>query len=367
MKIALYNPYLTDIAGGGERHFLTIAQYLSRQHQVDIVIPKFKKSDLEKFAVLKKNLSQQFNLNLDKVNFTNGPFGLKTNWRQRLQFTKQYDIFYYMTDGSLFISKAKLNIVHFQIPFNKRPHLWQKLKLKTWQVKTSNSFFTKEYIEKTWRTTIDYVHWGSINSQDFFSLTKKNVILNVGRFFSPKGNKHCKRQDFLVKTFKKMCDQGLKDWRLIFNGPTDKGKDNLKYAKKVVKLAQGYPIIFRHQSLFKALQRDYGQAKIYWHATGYGINQQKNPQAVEHLGLSTIEAMAAGAVPIVIKKGGQPEAVTHAIDGLLWNSQKELISQTRSLIDDNQLLDKLSHRAIIKSKQFSYQKFCRQTKKIFKI
>ena len=131
-----------------------------------------------------------------------------------------------------------------------------------------------------------------MNTKLFTPLPKKNIILNVGRFFSPSVNKHCKRQDLLVTVFKTMCDQGLKNWQLIFNGSVDNGRDNLNYFNQVKKSAAGYPIIFHQNSRFKILQQDYGQAKIYWHATGYGLDETTNPQAMEHLGISTVEAMA---------------------------------------------------------------------------
>ncbi len=115
------------------------------------------------------------------------------------------------------------------------------------------------------------------------------------------------------------------------------------------------------------LQKQYGQAKIYWHATGYGINENTNPQAVEHLGISTIEAMSAGAVPIVINKGGQPEIVTHNINGLLWQSQDELINYTNQIIENPKLQHKLAKAAQERSKDFSKTRFCQTTKKIFRL
>lgn len=364
MKIGLYSPFLADNIGGGERYLLTVAECLLPRHQVDMIIASGKKLDLKR---LKQHFINTFNLKLDKLNLVTGPFGPGRSSRDRSRFTKQYDVFYYMTDGSFFISRAKLNALHFMIPFNQPPSFWQRLKLNSWQVKTSNSFFTKKALERIWKINIDYVHWGAVKSQDFQPLPKKNIILNVGRFFSPQGNKHCKKQHFLVKSFIKMCCSGLKNWRLVLNGPVDRGQDNQAYFEKVKKLARGYPVIFHTQGNFQQLQQNYGQAKIYWHATGYGVDENKNPQAVEHLGMSTVEAMSAASVPIVIKKGGQPEIVTHGINGLLWSSQKELIAQTQAVIANQALWQKLSRQAKIRARDFSPQKFCQVTKEIFQL
>lgn len=360
MKIGLYSPFLADNIGGGERYLLTVAECLLPQHQVDLIVPQLTHGLPEKFR-------RNFNLKLAGLNFVSGPFNPASSGLDRTKFTRQYDIFYFMTDGSFFIPQAKLNVVHFMIPFNKQPNLWQKLKLKAWPVKVANSFFTKNSLEKNWKIKIDYVHWGAVDQSDFHPMAKQNIILNVGRFFSPSNNKHCKRQDFLVTTFKALCDQGLINWRLILNGPIDQGQDNLSYANQVAQLAKGYPITIRHQGNFLKLQQDYGQAKIYWHAAGYEVNETTNSQAVEHLGLSTVEAMSAGAVPIVINKGGQPEIVTTGINGLLWDNQLDLMKQTQAIIHDPKLFHKLQFQAQLRAKDFSKSKFCEQTYKILNL
>ena len=361
MKIGLYSPFLADNIGGGEHYLLTVAECLLPQHQVDLIVPRQTLGLSDKFR-------RSFNLKLSGLNFVVGPFNSQSSGLDRAKFTRRYDVFYYMTDGSFFIPQAKFNAVHFMVPFNQPPNLWQRLKLKAWPVKTANSFFTKKHLEKKWRIQINYVHYpAAIDSSFLGTSPKKNIILTAGRFFSSSGNKHCKRQDFLVKTFKILCDQGLTGWQLILSGPIDKGKDNLNYAKKVAQLAKGYPITIRHEGSFKQLQQDYCQAKIYWHAAGYGQDQENNPEAVEHFGITTVEAMSAGAVPVVINQGGQPEIVTNGINGLLWNDQADLIKKTSAIIQDHKLFHKLQLQAQLRAKDFSKDKFCQETYKIFNL
>lgn len=364
MKIALFSPFAAETLGGGERYLLTIADCLLTHHQVDLIIPRHKS---QLIPGLKQKFIDNFHLRLDGLNVVAGPFGFGGSAGKRWRFTGNYDVFYYMSDGSFFLPHAKRNIVHFMIPLNQAPNLFQRLKLNFWQIKTTHSEFCKKALERIWKIKIDFVHHGAVDTKLFKPKAKNNLILSVGRFISPEGGKHCKRQDFLITSFKKMCDQGLKDWQLVLTGAVEQGEDNFNYLKSAQKLAKGYPIKFHLDANFKDLLKDYGEAKIYWHATGYGTDEQTNPQAMEHFGISTIEAMAAAAVPVVIKKGGQTEIVNHAIDGLLWENQSQLIEQTLSLIRDEKLRIRLARGAQNRAKDFSLNKFCQTTKKIFNL
>jgi len=368
-KVGLYSPFMSENIGGGERYLLTVAECaLTNNCNVDLIIQSNIFNSAKEKEKLKQKFTNNFKLDLNNLNIINGPFGKKTSAISLYNFTKKYDSFYYMTDGSFFIPGSKNSAIHFMIPFkNPTGSKLNQLKLKFWKTKTSNAIFTKNIIEKNWKTKINYVHWGAVSKKDFKPLKKQNIILNVGRFFSNSGSKHCKRQDILVEIFKKMCDKGLKNWQLILLGTIDIGKDNEEYAQKVAQMAKDYPIKIVHKSTFKDLQNYYGHASIYWHATGYGLNEFEFPTKMEHLGLSTIESMAAGCVPVVIKKAGQRETVKDGENGLMWETQEECIEKTLSLINNQKLMKKLSVNAIDRSENFSKENFYKMTKKILNI
>ncbi len=107
MKIGFYTPYL-HILGGGERYVLQMASVLSEKHQVDIFGDK----------TFKKKAQDFFGFNLEKVNFIADIFRgeHKKNIFSKLHSTKNYDSFFYVTDGSLFVSLAKKNYLIIQVP-----------------------------------------------------------------------------------------------------------------------------------------------------------------------------------------------------------------------------------------------------------
>jgi hypothetical protein len=74
----------------------------------------------------------------------------------------------------------------------------------------------------------------------------------------------------------------------------------------------------------------YGKSQIYWHAAGFEIDEHKNPELTEHFGISTVEAVSAGCIPLVIPYGGQREIIKSA--DLHWESVDELVQKTKAVI-----------------------------------
>jgi glycosyltransferase involved in cell wall biosynthesis len=101
----------------------------------------------------------------------------------------------------------------------------------------------------------------------------------------------------------------------------------------------------------------YKKSKIYWHAAGYGIDQWQQPEKVEHFGITTVEAMAAGCVPIVINKGGQKEILGTQLATLLWDDLPAAEHITSQLIDDPKSMKHLSQIAQQRAQYFSQTRF----------
>src|SRR5262249_31745169 len=81
----------------------------------------------------------------------------------------------------------------------------------------------------------------------------------------------------------------------------------------------------------------------------------------EHFGIVTVEAMAAGCVPVVVNKGGQREIVQHGVNGFLWNTLEELKGYTQLLARDEPLWARLSDAARLRARDFSREGFRRRS------
>lgn len=353
MKIGIYSPYL-DTAGGGEKYMLTIAEVLSLDHQVEV----FLDTHLESVGAekIKVKIVKLHGLDLSKVKFISAPFN-KGDFFKRLKFLKNYDVIFFLTDGSLFFSTARKSFIHFQVPFEySNQGVWQRKKLKTWKKAIYNSKFTQDIVEKSWPIKGEVIY-PPVNISLFKPLKKEKQIISVGRFF---GYLKSKKQELLIDSFKRLVDEkGLKGWSLHLAGSALEG--DKPYIEELKQLGSGYDIFLHPNATLDELKKLYGQSSIYWHATGFGDDDPKN---WEHFGITTVEAMSAGVVPVAINKGGQTEIVENGVNGFLWDTLDEMLKQTHELIKDPKKMSRFSKEAIERSEMFSKDNFSDKIKKL---
>lgn len=349
MKIGIYDPYLDDL-GGGEKYMMTIAECLSKNHEVSVFWDK--RQDLD-------DLLQRFSLDLTKVKLKKNIFSKEVGLWEKLFETKKYDAIILLSDGSIPFTLSKKLFLHFQQPIEhlSNPSFKNKLKLSRVNGIFYNSEFTKSFNEKTLSEKKSRVIYPPINLLQK-NVKKENIILHVGRFrVKNVGLSDYKKQDVMVKVFKEMVDnKKVKNWKFVL-AVSIKQEDKEKF-EQLKNIAKGYPIEFLINKSNNELWDIYNKAKIYWHASGYGEDLENHPEFAEHFGISTVEAMGAGSVPVVINAGGQKEIIKHKENGFLWNTLPELQKYTEELTENNSLWTKMSKEATLKAKTFSKENFC---------
>ena len=357
MKIGVYDPYL-DTLGGGEKYMLTAASCLSEKHEVFVF---WNQSDILDKA------QKKFELSLSKVKLTPNIFSQDVSTFKRFLESKKYNAIFFLSDGSVPLVASSL-YVHFQFPVDwvNTTGFLEKQKIKRMKKIICNSNFTKEHIDKKFSTDSVVLYPPTYFKSKMPNVdlgNKQNIILNVGRYATFPNKASVKKQEFMIDAFKRMCDLGLKDWKfhlVVSFLDTDKG-NAVKLKDKIGK----YPIEIFENVSFEKLSERYKVSKIYWHAAGFGEDLAVHPERAEHFGITTVEAMLNGVLPIVIDAGGQKEIVQDFEAGFLWTNDIELIEKTFLVAKDPKLWERLSKNATKSAARFSTDTFCHQIINLF--
>lgn len=361
MHICFYSPYLPQHFGGGEKHLLDVAVTAARSHTVSIAISGSHSAiELEAY---KKKYELFYDLALEEVHFITTPLGTSEFFATKLNWTKNFDGLYYVTDGSFFFSLAKHNFLHVQIPFTHALSMTDKAKLLCWQHINTNSGFTKKVIEKKWGVKVQEVLHPMVDLSKLKVAKKEKIILNVGRFFK---QLHSKRQDVLVSAFKQLIEKHTKlmqGWQLYLVGSVE----DQAYLKEIKAAAAGIPIVVETKLDRQELLKLYSKSSIYWHATGFEVDEWQEPSKVEHFGITTIEAMAAQALPLVVAKGGQAEVLGALTERLSWQTITECVEKTAALINDSKQAEALRPVVMKQAAQFSKEIFEKKVEKLFSV
>jgi glycosyltransferase involved in cell wall biosynthesis len=336
MKIGIYNPYF-DSFGGGERYVLTLAEHWSQKHDVHI---------FWRDTTILEEASKRFNLNLSRVSVDANVF-LDGSLLQKISTTKSFDAMVILSDGSVPMSLAKRNILHFQVPFTHvSMPFWKSMMYSTI---VCNSEFTKKYLDPS-ISIKRVVIYPPVDVEKIKLGKKEKSIVTVGRF---NGLYNAKKQQVLIDAFKKASkNNALKGWKFQLAGSML--ESDKEFLDSLEKSAKGFPIEFYPNCSFERLQSLYSTASIYWHAAGFG---ETKPEHMEHFGISTVEAMAAEGVPVVFNGGGQPEIVQDGVSGNVWATPEELIEKTVQIICNESLRSTLSKEAKKRSDIFSKYRF----------
>lgn len=347
-KVGLYDPYL-DTLGGGEKHILSILEVFAEQgFEIDILWNNDLSDEIKKRFSFSSQLIDQLKW-VDKKNLKN---------------LQPYDYFFYVTDGSYFFSRAKKNFVFCMVPNKKLYNLNLLNRLKLWNYRfISNSPFTSSWL-KRWGVSstvvLPYINDKLIKKNN---IKKENIILSVGRFFP---QLHSKNQGEMIRAFKKLKKMSKKfvDYKLVLAGGLR--DSDLSYFEELKKLANNDPsIIFEINISFDELYRLYGRSKYFWHFTGLGTDEKINPEKVEHLGITPLEAMASGCLTFCYKAGGPKELIKDNDNGFLFSNVDDLVNKMIKVNSNETIQKKVVTREFqFVQENFSYEVFKRNVLKL---
>lgn len=337
LRIGLYSPYFGAVWGGGEKYLACTARALKDarpQDEVEIVGPVpvtagrcFEMLGVDLTGVGLRTTNRRVTAAHRALNRAGWlrPLRNRVLGSQAARAGQDYDVFVPMVYAIRPAAPRRRAAMLCQFPYRD-----PGAELAGYDPIICQSEYVRGWVHEYWRREAVVVN-PPIDVPDAEPewAAKRPLILSVGRFFS---GGHSKRQDLLVDAFRALVDAGLEGWELHLAGTVHRDAHHAGYFERVAARAAGYPIVLHPDVSAAELHRLYSEAAIYWHAAGYGAEEAAEPERLEHFGMSTAEAMAAGVVPVVFAAGGQLEVVDDGITGRVWHDVAGLLDATREIV-----------------------------------
>jgi glycosyltransferase involved in cell wall biosynthesis len=382
MRVGIYNEP-SGTMGGSEYVVSVMAHAASERHEVEIVH--------HNPALALEHLMELSGLDLRSVRLRfvecehrpdpRTPSGLRhlgeryraeRAWHQTL--SRPYDVFVASTHGVPPFCHAHTGVLLTLFPADDRRHMWPWADTSAPWLKGA---VRRSYFDWVWRRRFgSYRHRLSISKYaqawtkawwhvdtgilyppvdtSFEPAPKAKLLLSVGRFAT---YSHSKRQLETMTAFRDVKAAALPDWCYYSVGGLSGDARDRQYFEEVSRIADSCGARATANVPRAELRRLFARASIFWHAAGYGTAGGASPFEAEHFGIATVEAMAAGAVPVVFDHGGQSEIVEHGTSGYLWKTLDELRQYTIDLARDAGLRQRMGDAARRRAARFSREAF----------
>ncbi|MPY95238.1 MAG: glycosyltransferase [Acidimicrobiia bacterium] len=219
--------------------------------------------------------------------------------------------------------------------------------LADYQGVVANSVFTQGWVRRLWGRESGVLH-PPVTAQP--RVAKEPVLLGVGRFFDPAAG-HNKRQVELVRAFRQLRATGRAEgWELHLVGGCDRLGE--PYLARVRAEAKGLPVHVHANASGATVRGLYGKASVFWHLTGLGEDPDDHPERFEHFGITTVEAMSAGVVPVVLGQAGQLELFEDGQAGFHVAGIEDLVSRSLELIASPARRERMADAAVQRAQAF---------------
>lgn len=269
-----------------------------------------------------------------------------------------YDLAIVMTNGMPPESRAGRSLLVVQFPFEPLRDWRARQRVLSYAGVIVYSEYVRGWLRRLWGVDATIVN-PPVDGGTYDPRRKRNRVLAVGRFFV---GAHEKRHDVLIAAWSALESQLDADWRLTLAGGALPDPSTRDYLDRLARAAEGHRIDLAVNVPEPELRAHYGESQVFWHATGFG-RLPDQPEKAEHFGLTTVEAMSYGAVPVVYADGGQLEIVSDS-NGHTWRTATELADLTLALAADHERRHRLAATASQSVAKFSFAQFSAKVRRL---
>ena len=345
----VYTPFDLRI-GGGERYILSIAQSLSEEYEVWFLTPHYT-SKLRFLQVMDDLNIPETTIHISDLNSISRKVTPDLLIAMGNHLTPPIP------------GMARKNVYHCQFPFPEyhRDELSHD-NIRDYDLVMVNSEFTKRHYTDQLlkynfpgiKTHVVYPPIKLCAGGEPSRKASKPSLLNVGRFIA---HGHNKRQDIVLEIAKTAMQQNIIESADIIGGLSTAEDDNAFY-QSIYQQSQAYDGITVAANLDKdRLHQAYLKNSVYIHACGYGLVDSISPECCEHFGITLVEAMSYGCIPLVYDAGGPAEIIRDTNCGFLYRDQNEAVAQLRQIA----AMSKEERETLARQCQSSSQKYSEAT------
>jgi len=360
VNVGIYNQPSGTGLGGASYTIAVLAGALARRHRVEIVhhaapaggltVPR-----LEAFS----------GVGLDGVRLR---YVDRTRTRLRpAELSRGYDLFIALAYGWPPPGHARVNVLRVLFPLRDRDGgpRWRRgvrriedaldrvrwrASPRTYQVVVANSDYTREWTP----SMLGPVLRSALLAPGAAGGAEREAAPHPERGPIQPG----KKQAEMLAAYRALAADGARGWRYASGGSAERSGRGVRYLRVIRALAEGLDVDVRPDVDRPTLRRLRGEASIFWHAAGFGEDLERDPNRAEHFGIVTVEAMAAGCVPVVFDAGGGPrEIVEHERTGFRWRTLEELCRYTRLLMTDERVRSRLAAAGQARARTFGRDAF----------
>jgi GT2 family glycosyltransferase/glycosyltransferase involved in cell wall biosynthesis len=339
--VVIYTPY-DLVFGGGEKYILSVAHAYSTSGFRTILATRARYSRVRLLT-----LGRDFGLDLGLVELTTLD-------------EVSYPVDVFITMGNEVYPPVepigKINIHHCQFPFPPESQTNEQVsRLNKIDYVVVNSEYTKgHYLQAAQSVGFNNLKVVVISPPiSDLPVTEKeknqSQILSVGRFFV---HGHSKNQHMLITAFRDLFIKHP-DASLVLAGGLAPGSVHREYLDMCRDLAKDLPITFQIDAERDEISALMESSSIYWHGAGFEVDPELFPERCEHFGISLVEAMGSGLIPVVVGNGGPDEIVQFGVNGFKYQSVEGLIRRTSLIFD----LDDQSREMMRKAARARFEEY----------
>lgn len=183
-----------------------------------------------------------------------------------------------------------------------------------------SSSWTAALVRERWQRDAEVLYPPARMVEPAPEADRTRTVVTVGRIG---GGGTDKGHRLAADTFRRASLDG---WQLCIAGALNYREAAAE--KGALREIGGASVSVRADPTRRDVEQLYRTSRIYWHFAGHG----SPPGSVhnEHFGISVVEAMSAGTVPLAFASAG-PWEILAGIDYCLWRSVDEVIEKTREL------------------------------------